>query len=307
MDITLDQLLPLLRQTFGSHVELATHQIVKLRHDYLVLLCQLRHPSLQVVIKLAGPEAALACPFERTAALHRLVAARTAIPVPGVLAADTSCRAWPWRILIKTHIPGQEWAGARGLMSPAEQAGAHRQMGEAVAQLHTIGFPGFGELADDGGVQGDGPYLAALAEHARSIIQSARLRDLFLSLLERERDRFLGVREASLCHEDLHQHNVLFDYRAGRWHLAAILDYEKAWAGHHESDLARLDLWPGMTSGEFWRAYQAIRRVEPLYEVRRPIYQLLWCLEVAWPTPDHLALTQSLCAELGLPRLEGFA
>jgi hypothetical protein len=33
---------------------------------------------------------------------------------------------------------------------------------------------------------------------------------------------------------------------------------------------------------------------------------LLWCLEYARSTAKHLANTQRLCAELGLPRLERF-
>ena len=32
----------------------------------------------------------------------------------------------------------------------------------------------------------------------------------------------------------------------GKWCQSTILDCNKAWAGFHESDLARLDLWQGM-------------------------------------------------------------
>jgi fructosamine-3-kinase len=226
--------------------------------------------------------------------------------MPDVLAADTSYQDWPWRYFIRTHVPGQEWAVVQRQMAEPECSDAYRQMGEAVGQLHTIGFPAFGELAADGTVQGEEPYLVALAAHARAIIRHDRLRDLFLSVLERERALFNNVREASLCHEDLHQHNLLFQHRQDRWHLATILDFDKAWAGHPETDLARLEFWRGMTSQEFWQGYQAIRPVEPQYPQRRPIYQLLWCLEVAWPTAEHLADTNRVCAELGLPRLERF-
>jgi len=306
MDIPHGQLLLLLRQTFGSKVELIDCQIGNQHHDYLVLLLQLRRPSVKVVVKLAGPEAPLGCPFDRTAALHRLVAARTTIPMPTVLAVDVSYQAWPWRYFIKAHIPGQEWVVARQQMNVEELSDAYRQIGSAVAQLHTIGFPMFGELAVDGTVQRDEPYFTALTERARHSIKSARLRDLFFSVLDKQRHLFLDVRHASLCHEDLHQHNILFQYRQEQWRLATILDFDKAWAGHHETDLARLELWKGMTSKEFWPAYEAICPIEPLYEQRRPIYQLLWCFEYAQPTAEHLADTQYLCAELGLKGFEGF-
>ena len=267
---------------------------------------QLRRPALQIVVKLAGPGAPRASAFERTAMLHRLVAARTSVPMPEILAVDVSCRNWPWRYLIRTHVPGREWAVVRRQMGAEEMAGAYRQMGEAVAHLHTIRFPAFGDLAADGSVQGDGPYLPALSAHAEACIKTPRLRDLFFSALERRRRFFLDVREASLCHEDLHQHNILFQARQGRWRLATILDFDKAWAGHHETDLALLDLWTGMTGQEFWQAYEAICPMDPLYRERRPVYQLLWCLECAWSTPEHVTDTRRVCDELGLPRFEQF-
>ena len=183
---------------------------------------------------------------------------------------------------------------------------AYQQIGNAVAQLHTIHFPRFGELAVDGRVQGDEAYFPVFTQHARFSIQSVQLRDMFISLLEKQKHLFLDVRQVSLCHEDLHGHNLLFQYSQGQWHLATILDFDKAWAGHHEIDLARLEFWKGMISESFWQAYKVVCSIEPLYQQRRPIYQLLWCLEYARPTAEHLADTQHLCAELGLPRLERF-
>ena len=301
-----DLLLQLLQQKFGAKVEMVGYQIGNWHHDYLVLLVQLRHPSIKVVVKLAGPEAPMRCPFDRTAMLHSLVATQTTIPMPEVLAVDVSYQGWPWRYFIKTHIPGLEWAVVREHMDQEELSDAYQQMGNAVAQLHGIRFPMFGELAVVGSVQGQGSYFAALTEHAGCVIESPHLCKLFYSVLQTRQHLFLDVCRADLCHEDLHKHNILFQYRHGKWHLATILDFDKAWAGHHETDLARLDLWKGMTSKEFWWAYEAVCPIEPLYKQRRPIYQLLWCLEYARPTAEHLADTQRICEELGFPRLERF-
>jgi aminoglycoside phosphotransferase (APT) family kinase protein len=305
-DLPRDLLLALLQETFGSGVELIDYQVANRQPDYLVLLAQLGRPSLKIVVKLAGPNAPMASSFDRTAMLHRLVAAHTTIPMAEILAVDVSCRRWPWRYLIRTHVPGLEWAVVRRQVSGEALADAYRQMGEAVAQLHTVRFPAFGALAADGSVQGGGNYLAALRAHAEGCIKDPALRDLFYFALEKRRHLFVDVEHPSLCHEDLHQHNLLFAARQGRWRLATILDFDKAWAGHHESDLARLDLWTGMTSREFWEAYEAVCSVEPLYRERRPIYQLLWCLECPWPTPEHLADTRRVCEELGLPHFERF-
>jgi len=301
MAVPHDQLLQLLQQVFDARVELIDCQIGNQLEDYLVLLVHLRHPTMKGVVKLAGPQASLACPFERVAMLHRLVEARTAIPMPEILAVDTSCQAWPWRYIVKTHVPGLEWADAKQLMNRAELSDAYRQLGNAAAQLHTIHFPLFGELATDGSIQGAETYVEALQERARSSIRNVYLRDLFFAVLQKRQSLFLDVRRASLCHEDLHKYNVLFGYQQGQWRLATILDFEKAWAGHHETDLARLELWEDALCSEFWEAYEALCPIAPLYEERRAIYQLLWCFEYARPTRKHLADTQRLCGELGLP------
>src|SRR5262249_8159662 len=152
--------------------------------DYRVLIAQLSQPPIAVTIKLAGPEAPYLCSFERTAVLHRLVAQHTTIPISEVLAIDTSYVDWPWRYLITTFIPGDEWATARKRMNQQELANAYRQMGRAVAQLHAIRFAAFGELTQEGTVYSVSPYLKALQERSRLLIKSEKLCDLFLSLLE---------------------------------------------------------------------------------------------------------------------------
>ncbi len=299
-------LLQLFQQTFGTKVDIVEQKIVSQDHDYLVLLIKLQNPHLQIVVKLAGPESPMAGSFDRTAMLHRLVATHTAIPVPEILAVNTSYHTWPWRYLIKTYIPGQEWVVVRQQMDREDLSHAYHQIGNAVAELHKIQFSGFGELANDGRVLSEGQFLAAFEKRAQLSIQSAPLRELFFSVLNNHKPLFSDIHQACLCHEDLHQHNIIFQYRQGTWHLATILDFEKAWAGYHEIDLARLEFWRGMTSDEFWLAYKSIQFIDPEYEGRRPIYQLLWCFEYARSTPEHLADTRHLCAHFGIQCPERF-
>jgi fructosamine-3-kinase len=299
-------LLQLLRQTLGSKVELVDAVVTNRHDDYLVLCVTLRHPSLIVVVKLAGPHAPFSYPFDRTALFHRLVAASTSIPIPDILAVDVSNKEWPWRYLIKTFIPGQEWAKVQPQLKPQELHDAYRQIGQAVAELHSIAFPDFGEVHNDGSVQPMGSYLTALTERARLRIVKPGLADLFLHIIDERRELFSDVSNACLCHEDLHKFNILFQRAQGNWRLATILDFDKAWAGHLESDLARLELWTGMVGEGFWSAYKAFGSVSDAYVQRRPIYQLFWCLEYAQPSPKHIADTQQICTLLGIPPLTRF-
>jgi aminoglycoside phosphotransferase (APT) family kinase protein len=297
----------LIKRTLGAQARIADYRVLKRDRDYLVFVAQLRSPSMLVSVKLAGPGATLACPFDRTAAILHLVHLQTDIPVPEVLAVDVSYEYWPWRYMIKSYLPGREWSALREGFSNRQLKQAYQQLGRAVAELHSIGLPSFGELTADGTVESGALYLSALAERAKRRIASAHHAQLFVNLLEEKADLFADISRASLCHEDLHGHNVLFSWENEHWRLAAILDFDSAWAGHHESDLARLQLWDGMTGAGFWEAYTEGHTLLEQYGERRLIHQLMWCLEYSAATSKHLADTKRICIALGLPPIESFA
>ena len=119
-------LMQLMRHIFGTKVKLADYRIIRYQADYIIIAARLEHPSISVTVKLAGPQAPLPCPFDRTAALLRLVRAKTAVPVPEVLAVDMSYKQWPWRYIIKTYVPGKEWAVVRPRMDKQELTNAYR-------------------------------------------------------------------------------------------------------------------------------------------------------------------------------------
>jgi len=191
-------------------------------------------------------------------------------------------------------------------MSQQELSQVYWQIGQAVAQLHTIRFPHFGEVAANGVVLEQGDYLNALTRRAEQRIARPHLVTLFLDVLNAHLDLFSDIQQATLCHEDLHKYNLLFYQEQGQWQLSTILDFDKAWAGHQESDLARLELWTGMTGEGFWPAYRAVSPVAAGYSQRRPIYQLFWCLEYAQSSPEHIADTQRVCQQLGIQPPEHF-
>ena len=291
----------LLQPIVGHRCAVVSDQMLLTRDDYAVIRVTLAPPAMEVVVKLAGPRAPIACPFDRTAAIIRLVSAHTAVPTCDVLAADTSYRDWPWRYMVLTAIHGETWATLRPRLDSSTVRDMSRQLGRAVSQLHAISFPGWGEIEPDGLVHAGTPYLTALAERARRRIGDPRHAALFVSALADRAHLFEDMPPATLCHEDLNPNNILFQQTKGGWRLAALLDFDSAWAGNPESDLARLDLWYDATAADLRHAYAAIRPISAGYAQRRPLYQLLWCLEYASPTQRHNGDTARLCAALGLP------
>jgi aminoglycoside phosphotransferase (APT) family kinase protein len=178
-------------------------------------------------------------------------------------------------------------------------------LGEALAELHASVLPGFGPITTDGSVASPQPILDALAAHARRIIRAPALAQAFLAGLRRHADLFDDPGPPTISHEDLHGFNVLLTGRHPP-RLSTILDFDKAWAGPAESDIARLELWTGMSGAAFWGAYRARHPERTDSAQRRPIYQLLWCLEFAQNTKAHLRTTNALLHAVGLPPIDRF-
>jgi aminoglycoside phosphotransferase (APT) family kinase protein len=299
-------LLELLHHVFGGRLTLSGYNTIKQHQGYTVLLAHLRRPILEVVIKLAGPDASLACPFEQTAWVHELLRRQTSVPVAEIIAADTSYARWPWRYMIKEYIPGVEWATLQPDLNYKEAIDIYTQLAEAVAHIHSVWFSQFGDLPFTGVIHPDIEFVQALKERASGRIRNKRLMALFAQILDERAALFTDVGKACLSHEDLHKFNIIFQQKNKRWQLANILDFDSAWAGCNESDLARLELWNGKMGATFMRRYGAIHPVAKAYKARRPVYQLLWCLEYASETPKHLADTRRVCDELGVPPIKSF-
>ena len=139
---------------------------------------------------------------------------------------------------------------------------------------------------------------------ARRRIANPARAELFATVLQAHASDFADLTEPRLTHDDLNPNNLLLvpgDEPDDDWRLAAVLDFGSAWAGCPESDIARLELWRDMMDDSFTEGYTASQPIAADYPKRRPIYQLLWCLEYARPTAQHHADTARICATLNIP------
>src|SRR6185437_15205737 len=135
----------LAREVFGAKCRLLAWHPVDSREGDRVVFATLVFPARVVVLKLADPQSARP-PLAREAAIQRRVARETSVPVCEVLAVDDSCQRFPWRYLMTAHAPGMGWRDALARMSPRARYAIFRQLGAAVAALHVLGFPAFGEI-----------------------------------------------------------------------------------------------------------------------------------------------------------------
>ena len=297
----------IIRQTFGDKAEIQGLEIKKSLKDYQVLCLQLRAPSIKIIFKIAGPTAEMASQFDRTAWINQRVRHEAKVPMAEMIGNDISFRKYPFRYSLQSFIPGIEWARLKPILDPEEIESAYQQIGEAIARIHGIKFNLFGEIDPTGSVQGSHYFFSELRKRTYRNVTNLQHHAFLDRLFDKYSGLFDGLTDPCLCHEDFHKFNILFNKNQGKWQLATILDFEKCWAGTHEIDLARLEFWNETNCSCFWEAYLSRCELDPGYPARRPIYQLIWCLEYDQRSPEFLRETQNLCLHLGMPfREEAF-
>jgi aminoglycoside phosphotransferase (APT) family kinase protein len=273
------------------------------RPNYVVATVETVHPTLYLVVKLEYPGERPQRRLEVMASLTELVRTRTPVPTAEVVAVDVSQDHWPWQYLIVTHLPGVTWGELYPRLDDPARRVAQWQIGAVAAHLHMLRFDAFGQLRADGTVEDGTTALPALAPRLHRRVRNPHWQAFFLEVLAHRSGAFEGTLPASLCHEDLNPHNVLFDIRDGQPVLSGVLDFESAWAGLGESDLARLELWRLTAGPAVGDGYREVATLPAAYASRRPLLQLLWCLEYAeeHTTAQHQSDTDQVCRSLGVP------
>jgi aminoglycoside phosphotransferase (APT) family kinase protein len=295
----LDDVRSLLVDVLGKRGAATGMTVVQARRDAAVLVVS-TVAGQRLVVKVAGPQAEHPVAYMRSAMLTGLARAAQ-VPVPEVLAADDSGRLGRWRFLIAEYIDGTTWRDLRPQLTAEEVVAAHEQLAVALVAVQALDFRAFGELGTGGKPPVGQGLLPALHERAELRIGDGRWRASFHELLDREALLFADEAVATLTHDDLHHGNLLFRRGRDRWRLVGILDWDKAWAGPPESDVARMAFWDDMTGPGFWQSY---RRHVPASEgqARRAlIYQLLWCFEDDDGSARHASDTARLRHRLHLP------
>jgi aminoglycoside phosphotransferase (APT) family kinase protein len=296
----------LVRDVLGSHTTVRIHAWHKRQENYVVASVTTRRPVMNLIVKLEEPGERPNRHFDAMAVIAQLVRSQSPVPTFDVVAVDVTRQKWPWDYLIVTQLPGLTWSQLYPQLEREARRTGQRQIGRAAGQLHALRFEAFGQIGANGSVMNPTTAVPGLMGRVRQRLTDPRYLALALELLEARSGLFDSVSTPTLCHEDLNSHNLVFAIRDGQPALTGILDFESAWAGPGESDLARLELWRLSQGMAVREGYAEVATVAHAYAARRPVLQLVWCLEYAQyhPTEDgHQALTDLVCDELGIAHI----
>lgn len=279
------------REIIATHVGHATLEVLASAAGHAVLL--VRAPSSLLVLKVASTDARPALDYRRTAVAQGL-AHGAGVPVGAVVAAGVADGSRAVQFLLQEQVDGVEWRSVRPLLSPAERATASADIARAVLGIQSVVLPSFGELDDPAAPR----LVDALRARVALRIPDGERRSLAEDVLDRHADLFAGPVRPTLTHDDLHHANLLVRWGAGGWRLVGVLDWDKAWAGPAESDVARMAFWDDMTDPEFWSVYREGVPEADGWTQRAQVHQLLWCLEYDVGTERHRRDTAGLVAAL---------
>ncbi|MGJ7417437.1 phosphotransferase [Streptomyces cinereoruber] len=207
----------------------------------------------RLVLKTAPPESAPALTYERgllgTEALFHRLAARAGVRVPAVLHHEPAGPRAPAEWLLLSHLDGTTWDAARDRISPADRVALRRELGESLARIAAVTGPAHGYPRPAAGLSApDWPtaftaMLHAVLGDARRFGVALPAPDGVLADLPRRFGRRLAeVRRPALVHFDAWEGNVVLG-RTGddRWHLAGLIDGERAFFGDPLAELVGLD------------------------------------------------------------------
>lgn len=213
------------------------------------------HSNTTVAVRSRGGREVVVRLYERqpgVAAVEHAVLrlAARAVPVAEVLLADPAGELTGQPALVQRHVEGRlasDVLAGSGAGTAADVGGA---LGRTLAGLQRVPFarPGFFETPDlaphgmpGGLVERLAAYLDVTLAHARRHGADRRVLASWRGLVV-DTARRLGAipGQAVLVHADYNPKNVLLARREGRWHVAAVLDWEFAFAGSWLHDLGNL-------------------------------------------------------------------
>lgn len=154
------------------------------------------------------------------------------------------------KYVLMTKLGGTSASTITSTATSDEVRDLFRQIGATARACHAITFEHFGYIGPEGLVDvhlSNHAYMShQLERHLRTLRDQSGDPSL-VALVERRvagnEALFANCHQPVLCHDDLHEQNVLVERRYGRWVLTGLVDVENAVAADPLLDLAKADYY----------------------------------------------------------------
>lgn len=204
-------------------------------------------PAHSAILKVYAPE--WAWKQAKEVHVYGLLAGLDGLTVPSVLRHAPEGGPDGRAVTILSLLEGVPLSEASAEMDAAQIAAAYRAMGAALAAVHRIGQDTYGYLTDRvlDPLPDNGSYMrrqfAKKLKEFDELGGERSLHDAVARRVERDGALFDRCSSAVLCHNDLHEGNVLVARAADGWRVTGVIDVENAIAGDPLIDLAKTDYY----------------------------------------------------------------
>ncbi|MFD4907400.1 phosphotransferase family protein [Kitasatospora purpeofusca] len=236
---------PLLREVFPAAEVI---EVLPRTGGQLSTVYELRctDPAHGAILKVYAPE--WAWKQAKEVHVYRLLAGLDALPVPQVLHHTPDGAPGGRAVTILSLLEGRPLSEASKDLDASQIPSSYREMGAALATIHQVGQDAYGYVTDrildprpDNGTYMRHQFAKKLAEF-KTLGGDDRLHEAVARRIERDGALFDNCRAAVLCHNDLHEGNVLVS-PGNATRVTGIIDVENAIAADPLIDLAKTDYY----------------------------------------------------------------
>lgn len=204
-------------------------------------------PAHSAIFKVYAPE--WAWKQAKEVSVYEMLAALGSLPVPSLLHHTPGGGPDGRPVTILSLLEGRPMSEVSKDLDSGAIPELYRKMGAALAAVHRIGQESYGYLTDrildpvaDNGTYMRRQFVKKLEEFS-ALGGDVRLRDAVARRVERDGALFDNCGSAVLCHNDLHEGNVLVAQHPGGWQMTGVIDVENAIAADPLIDLAKTDYY----------------------------------------------------------------
>jgi fructosamine-3-kinase len=214
--------------------------------------------------------------------LHRLIRARTTIPVAEIIVADFTRARLDRDWLLLSALPGRPMSQAG--LNPTSTGHVLASVGHHLRQLHALlatdclGQRAYGYLGAHQPMLPQPTWEAAFGLMWNRLLDDVvacgcytpEQADTLRAAYERHRHHFGRPVEPHLLHMDIWAENILVDEHG---QVSGLVDFDRALWGDPEIEFAVLD-YCGISQPPFWAGYGRERDVSPAAQIRQRFYLL---------------------------------
>ncbi|MDO8642119.1 MAG: aminoglycoside phosphotransferase family protein [Candidatus Woesearchaeota archaeon] len=223
--------------------------------------------------------------LEKEAAIYeRVLKSGVNVPVPRVIALDTSKTLIPHNYVLMNKIRGTDLDEVWKKLGAKKKKDISFHLGKTIAELHKIRFRNFGGIlpAEKRYPSWDAYIQHTLADFVHNHRNYGDVPNYTLDAIEQfyKKNRHLlkNIKQPVLLHGDWHRENIKIHGNK----ISGVFDFEWALAGHNEFDFKNIMpqskkeklLQEGILSG-----YQTVHTLPPEFETRIRLYIMMNCLD----------------------------